>query len=600
MKTQTPSSEYWKDRYTGIESIINGNAAQTSEEIKQSFFNARLEIDGEIEKWVNRIADNNKISYSDAQKLLNANELAEFKWDVKQYIKFGKENAVNQQWVKQLENASAKHHITRLEALKVQINQRLEVAYGDVEKKLTKVNKFAYKEGYYRSIFELQKGMGVGYDFARINNKYLDKLLYKPWAPDGANFSSRLWKSKASMVTELQKELMRNCILGKSPKDTIKYMTSFLDEKVKNATNSAARLVMTETAYFSSVAQKDSFLELGVEEYEIVATLDSHTSQICQDYDGKHFPMEDFEPGVTSPPFHVFCRSTTVPWFPDEYSENMRAARDEDGKTYYINSDMEYKEWYNEYINNPSKQAKTDNLINLISNANNNDWQGLNYSSNYTKSEAIKRLKDEYNIEFKDSKMYPMDESLLNDCVGWVDSFKEQYKGFIRNNPCKLPQIANKAPTSIKGSVGQYRYYTNSASAIELSLNGAYHSNIKAFQEYVDRTVKNGYTVKNATIHKTFVHEYGHHVSNSLRWISKNPNWQSEFIEECLVDFRKIDSKYAQFKVSDMGGHVSRYGTKNENELFAETFAEYFGGSNPREFAVIFGEKLDKVLKGVK
>lgn len=44
---------------------------------------------------------------------------------------------------------------------------------------------------------------------------------------------------------------------------------------------------MTESAAFSSIAQKDCFKDLGVEEYEIIATLDSKTSDICQALDGK-------------------------------------------------------------------------------------------------------------------------------------------------------------------------------------------------------------------------------------------------------------------------------------------------------------------------
>ena len=76
---------------------------------------------------------------------------------------------------------------------------------------------------------------------------------------------------------------------------------------------------MTEQAFISSAAQKDAFNDLDVEEFEIVATLDSHTSDICREMDGKHFPMKDFQPGVTAPPFHVWCRSTTVPYFDDEW-----------------------------------------------------------------------------------------------------------------------------------------------------------------------------------------------------------------------------------------------------------------------------------------
>ena len=79
---------------------------------------------------------------------------------------------------------------------------------------------------------------------------------------------------------------------------------------------------MTEEVYFSSAAQKDCFNELDVEQYEIVATLDSHTSDICWSLDGKVLLMKDYEPGVTAPPFHVYCQSTTVSCFEDDFRQS--------------------------------------------------------------------------------------------------------------------------------------------------------------------------------------------------------------------------------------------------------------------------------------
>ena len=91
--------------------------------------------------------------------------------------------------------------------------------------------------------------------------------------------------------------------------------------------------------------------DLGVKEYEIVSTLDSKTSEICRSLDGKHFPMSEFKPGITAPPFHPWCRTTTVPYFNDEFTKGeMRAARDEDGKTYYVPADMKYREWELKYV----------------------------------------------------------------------------------------------------------------------------------------------------------------------------------------------------------------------------------------------------------
>ena len=158
------------------------------------------------------------------------------------------------------------------------------------------------------SIFEVQKGFNVGWNIGQIDERKLDKIISKPWAADGKNFSDRIWEQRSQLVNELHTQLTRTCLLGKAPDDAIKTIS----KKFNVTKNQAGRLVMTEQAYFHSVAQKEAFNDLDVEEFEIVATLDSHTSDICQNMDGLHFPMKDYEPGVTAPPFHVWCRSVNT------------------------------------------------------------------------------------------------------------------------------------------------------------------------------------------------------------------------------------------------------------------------------------------------
>lgn len=225
-------------------------------------------------------------------------------------------------------------------------------------------------------------------------------------------------------------------------------------------------------------------------------------------------------------------------------------------------------------------------------------WDATKYKQLYkNKKEASKALM-QMGIKFVDSKKYPMDETLLCDCVSWLSEFTKTFKEFDHKNPCRLPTIQCMAPSKMHNSVGYYSYY-NSTLVKELALNGQYHSDINVFQQYVDRCIKTKWYPQNATVHKTFIHEYGHHVSNSMRWIEKNPQFQHEFIQECIDDYNsKMKTKYKSHKeLTDM---VSSYGASSESELFAEAFAEYFGGENPREFATIFGRKLEAKLRGVK
>jgi SPP1 gp7 family putative phage head morphogenesis protein len=247
--------------------------------------------------------------------------------------------------MKELENASARVHINRLEALKIRTQHAAEVAFGNELDNLDSMARKVFTEDYYHTIYEIQKSFNMGWEIGQIDDRKLDTLITKPWAADGKNFSERIWGQRSQLVSELHNQLTRTCILGKAPDDAIKAIS----KKFGTTKSQAGRLVMTEQAYFHSVAQQKAFEDLDVEEYEIVATLDSHTSEICQELDGKHFPMKDYQPGVTAPPFHVWCRSVTVPWFEDNYTGE-RAARDEDGNTYYVPDSMTYKEWSKEYI----------------------------------------------------------------------------------------------------------------------------------------------------------------------------------------------------------------------------------------------------------
>lgn len=355
-------SSYWQERFTKEEERRNKDARAYLSSIEKQYDKALRNIEKDINNWYSRLAKNNDISLREAKMLLSKNELEEFKWTVQEYIEKGQENSISKEWMKQLENASAKVHISKLEALKVQIQNEIEGLYGERLKGMEDYLERVYGDTYYRSAFIIQKGIGIGWSLSVLDTNKVNQIIHKPWAIDGKNFSERIWEDKVKLINTLHTGLTQNIIRGSAPDELIRQISK--EFGVKKST--AGRLVMTESAAYSSKAQEQCFKDLDVEKYENIATLDTSTSPICREMDGTVFPMKDYLVGVTAPPFHPNCRTCPAPYFEDDVT-SMRAMRTEDGKTGYVSANMKYDEWYKKYVAHPSNKTEYDNIKTLLS-----------------------------------------------------------------------------------------------------------------------------------------------------------------------------------------------------------------------------------------
>lgn len=335
---------YWQKRFEEMNEALLQDAMDYYDDVERMYREAMNRIEKDIAQWYMRLAENNGISYADARKLLTKSQLKDFKMTLDEYIRKGKENGVTDDWRKELENASAKFHISRLEAIKLQLQQHLETLYGNQLDKLDEAMRETYRNGYYQTAYELQQAFHTGFDVQQIDEDELEKILAKPWAADGSNFSDRIWSDKQKMINTLQNELIQGLVRG----DGQLKITQRMAKKMNTSLSNAGRLIATEGAYFASLGEYDSMKAIGVEQYDILATLDNRTSDICRSLDGKTFKMSEFKPGVTAPPFHPWCRSCTVPHM--EGLDGVRAARGEGGKTVYVPADMTYADWTAIYV----------------------------------------------------------------------------------------------------------------------------------------------------------------------------------------------------------------------------------------------------------
>lgn len=336
------NADYWRGRFSILEEAAHAKGAAYVRSLEEDFKKASRSMQEDIERWYGRFAVNNGITLAEAKKWLSTRQLAEFRWSVQDYIKAGE--SLDPAFRKQLENASARVHISRLEALQLQMQQQMEVLYGNHVDELDGLLRGIYSNGYYHTAFTLQVGMQLGWDLQSLNARQLQTVVSRPWSTDSRTFRDRCWTNKTELVSTLKSQLTQAVIRGDHPNQ----VTKVLAERLKVSKNKAGRLVMTESAYISAQAQKDCFRELDVEQYEIVSALDGHTCEICGALDGKAFRMTDYEPGVTANPFHPWCRCCTAPYFDD--MEGERAARDSEGKTYYVPANMTFSEWKNSFV----------------------------------------------------------------------------------------------------------------------------------------------------------------------------------------------------------------------------------------------------------
>lgn len=340
--------DYWKKRTEQKLNAQYKKADNLEQELKDQYEIALEEINKKISNFYLKFASDNEMSYAEATLYLNGKEFNRWRKSIDAYIK-EIEATGNEQLLLELNTLAMKSRISRLDGLLTDIQVELSKLYSKENEQTTTLLKSVLDDTYYQTIYEVQVGRGIGHAFGKLDNKTVEDILNHPWS--GENYSSRIWDQKDKLVKTIKQELTQKFIQGKDVKTT----ATAVSQKMNVSYRNACTLVQTETSYIAGQATARGYEETGVQKYQILATLDTHTSTICRGEDGKVYDLKDRTIGVNYPPFHIRCRTTTIPYFDDEKGE--RVARDPvSNKAYYVSSDMTYEEWYKKYVENNSEQ----------------------------------------------------------------------------------------------------------------------------------------------------------------------------------------------------------------------------------------------------
>lgn len=346
-------SSYWLDRQSDRLNYLDKLVEDHIKNLRKLMINAADNLEREIFDLYVKYADDNNMGYHKAVQYLSDDEREEFQKDLKYYIETSKDATKVITNRAELQALSTRARIKRLEKLQTAIYIETDKLHQFLIKDTKDMINLVYEDSYLYNIFNIENYAKVGIKFDLAPTKTVEQLLNHPWS--GSNYSSKVWDKTEGFAKALDNALTVGLIQGKSIDALARDLRHAIEGKNSKGGQlyKYKRLVRTEAAFIAEQATMKSYNDCNLEEYEFLATLDTKTSELCQDLDGEVFKVKDAITGKNYPPMHAFCRSTTVPkiTWDDEPEVLERISRDPITGKNKKSKDMTYKEWKNTYYN---------------------------------------------------------------------------------------------------------------------------------------------------------------------------------------------------------------------------------------------------------
>ena len=299
------NKSYWLKRSEELDKVATKVEKEVMKELSALYRDAFRSIEKEVNDFMMKYAVDHKLDYATVTQMLTPIDLAEYNQRIEELYAMYRDTG--SEYIKiEIDRLNARAKITRLQALQDAINVELTKVTHEYQMTLedTLIGLFTEQ---YKEVSEL---MGVMAPV--INREAIKTIIGYPYA--GKMFSDRIWDNKDALVKHIKQNLTAGIIRG----DSIQKMSRQLKKDLNVLYYQAERLVRTETNYAMNQGHLKGYADSGVvEKYEFLAAIDSRTSKLCKNQNGKVYKLSDAVVGVNFPPLHPHCRSTVIPVLED-------------------------------------------------------------------------------------------------------------------------------------------------------------------------------------------------------------------------------------------------------------------------------------------
>lgn len=299
------NKSYWLKRSEELDKVAKMTEKEVMKKLSALYRDAFRSIEKEVNDFMMKYAVDHKLDYATVTQMLTPIDLAEYNEKIQELHAMYRDT--KSEYIKiEIERLKARSKITRLRALQDAINVELCKVTHEYQMTLEDTLIGLFSDQYTKAC-ELMGVMAPG-----IPREAIKKIIEYPYA--GKMFSDRIWDNKDALVKHIKQNLTAGIIRG----DSIQKMSRQLKKDLNVLYYQAERLVRTETNYAMNQGHLKGYEDSGVvEKYEFLAAIDSRTSKLCKNQNGKVYKLSEATVGVNYPPVHCNCRSTVIPVLED-------------------------------------------------------------------------------------------------------------------------------------------------------------------------------------------------------------------------------------------------------------------------------------------
>ena len=213
------NKKYWQNRSEKRMATYHKNSDETILKINKAYDKAIKDINEDINNIFRNYQINTGLSSSECRKILNSKISDKELASIKERIRYIKDDDIKKQLYAELNSKAYKARITRLEALKDSINVNTKRVADTELQATTKLYTNNIQDAYYRTLFDIQKGVKLGFNVAEMPDETIQEILKNNWS--GEHYSKRIWNNSKVFASKLEDTLISGIMAGHSVKKHI-------------------------------------------------------------------------------------------------------------------------------------------------------------------------------------------------------------------------------------------------------------------------------------------------------------------------------------------------------------------------------------------